>query len=1004
VLDCDTRRQNRLVRFEGVPPRRSTDSKDDAVVARTGGVGTLERASLPMPLTRFVGRERERAEVLALLGRHRWVTVVGAGGAGKSRLALSVAGDLATRCCWVSLAAVEGAELVAPTIARALGRPASDPAAALDEICAALADEPLVLLLDTCEHLADAVAPVAEVLLSRCPGLTVLATSRRPLAADGEVVWAIPPLGAEAPTDAVALFVDRASRVGSQLGPESLDTVREVCERLDGNPLAIELCAARSQVLSLTEIHTALDDALSLLVSRSRSALDRHQTVRATLDWSYRLLSSAEADLLRRLSVFVGGADLDAVAAVSAQRHGLLLDLVTGLADHSLLRVSLGATARYQLAEPVRQYARERLREAGEVDVTRGRHLAWFLAQARAADGHPPSAVKSAAYDRLRRDLPNLRAAFATASTSGDALAALALATSLAPFAAQHGLYREGRAWLETALASGGSADPPLRARALERAGRLAHLQCDYPAARRWLAQAREAYAGLGDQSGIASADQVWSSVLREQGHYAAAEALLTTGLEHWRSMDDEPAAINALARLAFSAVLDGRFEAARALASDTLASARRLGDVAGLADGLMILGRADLGLGEPEAAAASFAEAYDLAATHAQPEAMAYAEEGLGLVALERGQLDVAVDRLQAALRRQHELGDHWRSASLLVELASCRRLRGEPYEAARLLEAADALLAKIAGHLPTAEQPERDRTAAWVTEHLTPEQREAASLAGRSAPLAATMAAATEGWPSGATASATPHGQRPELLLQGLGQETIRLGDRALTPADFSYAKPRELLFFLAEHGPADKASIGVALWPEASATELRSAFHTTLHHLRGAVGPDRVLYVDGRYQLDRDELAYDVADFRSALASAREAPDRAEELLRLRRATQLYGGDFLVTSCPDWAATTRERLRDSYQRALVFLGHGLTVEGSHHAAIDVLRQALASDPLLEAAHRELMVCFDALGEPARALRQYETLRETLRSELGTAPAPSTTRLYERLYASAS
>lgn len=969
-------------------------------MARTAGEGTLDRASPPLPLTPFVGRSHERAEVLDLLGRHRLVTVVGAGGAGKTRLALAVADGLAVPCCWVSLAAVESDDLVAASIARALDRPAGDPAACLDEVAATLGEAPLVLLLDTCEHLADAVAGVVEVLLARCPRLLVLATSRRPLGAYGEVVWTIPPLGGPPSEDAVALFVERASGVGTPLGPETLGTVRSVCERLDGNPLAIELCAARSQVLSVPEIHAALDDALGLLVSRRRTGLDRHQTLRATLDWSYRLLGGDEAALFRRLAVFVGGADLDAVAAVSGRSSGAVLDLLAGLADHSLLRVVHEVPTRYQLAEPVRQYARERLDESGETDVARTRHLAWFLAQARSADAHPPGAVRTASQERLRRDLPNLRAAFATATGAGDALAALGLATSLAPFAAEHGLYREGRGWLETALAGTPSAPLLLRARALERVGRLAHLQCDYAVALERLAEARAAYARLGDAAGTTSVDQTRSGVLREQGDYPAAEALLRAGLDHWRSVGDEPAAIGALARLAFSAVLDGRFEAAHALATDTLASARRLGDVAGMADGLLILGKADLGLGRLDEASTAFAEAYVLATDHEQQETTAYAEEGLGLVAVARGRLDEAVPRLQAALRRQHDLSDHWRSSSLLVELATCRRLRGEAYEAARLLGAADALLGKIAAHLPTADQPERDRTAGWVAEHLSGEQREAARLAGRSAPLAVTMAAATEDWPVLVAAASAG---TPGLALHALGAETARLDDHLLAPADFTYAKPRELLFFLAEHGPADKAGIGLALWPEASGAELRSAFHTTLHHLRAAVGPGRVRYEAGRYGLDADGLRYDVAELRRALAHAREASDPAEELVRLRSATDLYTGDYLTTSAPGWAAPTREALRESYQRALVYLGHGLAAAGDHQVAVDVLRRALTSDPLLEAAHRELMLCFVALGEPARARRQYEGLREALREELGAAPARRTTALYERLLASA-
>jgi two-component SAPR family response regulator len=237
--------------------------------------------------------------------------------------------------------------------------------------------------------------------------------------------------------------------------------------------------------------------------------------------------------------------------------------------------------------------------------------------------------------------------------------------------------------------------------------------------------------------------------------------------------------------------------------------------------------------------------------------------------------------------------------------------------------------------------------------------------------------------------------------LRLLALGREAVQLDQRVLGPADFSYAKPRELLFFLAEAGPSDKGQIGLALWPVASPGELRSAFHTTLHHLRRAVGSGRVLFEQGGYRLDGDRLDYDVTTYRQALAAARQAPSRGEELARLQHATGLYPGDFLAASAPGWSERTRDELRERQQRALLALGRMLLARGGHLAALDVFRRVLSLDELNEPAHRELMRCYQAMGEPSRASRQYEKLAVLLREEVGALPSGSTVELYDRIRA---
>ena len=348
---------------------------------------------LPTHLTSFVGRESQVAEVRSLLNENRLLTLTGAGGAGKTRLAVEVAGQMAEfgdGPWYVDLAPITDPELVPVTAARALGLSDQLGSSTMDTIVRSVSDRQMLLILDNCEHLLDASAALIMAALDRCPGVTLLTTSREPIGVPGEVTWRVPSLSLD--SEALSLFADRARRARPDfaLTDDNIACVTEICRRLDGMPLAIELAAARVRALSLTEILDSLHDRFRLLTGGSRTAVLRQQTLRASVDWSHALLTEAERVLFRRLAPFMGGFDLDAAQAVGGgddvERYQVL-DMLGLLVDKSLVVAEdCAGRTRYRLLETVRQYASEKLGESGEADTVRSRHCDHYAAIAAALD------------------------------------------------------------------------------------------------------------------------------------------------------------------------------------------------------------------------------------------------------------------------------------------------------------------------------------------------------------------------------------------------------------------------------------------------------------------------------------------------------------------------------------------------------------------------------------------------------------------------------------------
>jgi predicted ATPase/DNA-binding CsgD family transcriptional regulator len=597
---------------------------------------------LPVQLTTFIGRQAERGEVTRLLAGARLLTLTGPGGVGKTRLALEVAGRLVTEYpdgVWlVELAALADGTLVPQAVAAAL-RVAEVPGQPLRAtLSAALRTRRLLILLDNCEHLVGACAELADRLLRECPALRILATSREPLGIPGETIWPVPPLpvpdqrvvmgtdeiGASA---AVSLFVDRAHLVLPTfvLGDRNAQVVAEICRRLDGIPLAIELAAARLRSLGVVEIAERLDDRFRFLTTELRTIVPRQQTLRATVDWSYELLEDPERRLLRALAVFAGGWSLEAIEGVGCWVSDVggsstpspntqnpepeTLEVLAHLVDRSLvLADSQHGRARYRLLETIRQYGLEKLRERGEEPALRARHCDWFLALAERAGPALRGPDQAAWVERLELEHDNLRAALGWAVEVGDAERGLRMARALWRFWSYRGYLTEGRRWLDAVLALATTAKrSAMLAEVLFAAGRMLHQQGEYASANQ-LFQASLAMAeAVGHGEGVVGALTQLGHLAFNNADYCAARDRYTQALAHRHTAGDSGEVVVALASLAFVSQIQGEYDDSRRLYEEGLTIVERLGDRSLRAYLMCRLGELDLDLGHYAEARARF-------------------------------------------------------------------------------------------------------------------------------------------------------------------------------------------------------------------------------------------------------------------------------------------------------------------------------------------------------------------------------------------------------------
>jgi predicted ATPase/DNA-binding SARP family transcriptional activator len=763
------------------------------------------RHNLPFQLTSFIGREPQVAAIPRLLHGRRLVTLTGAGGCGKTRLALEVAAGQVeefTGGVWlVELAALADHSLVPQTVGSTLGvreEPGRPLAQTLVEY---FGTKSVMLVMDNCEHLLAASAQLVEILLRACPNLRILATSREALGIAGETTCRVPSLSlpdlkrlppAEELTryEAACLFTDRATAAlpAFKLTDQNAVAVAQVCSRLDGIPLAIELAAARVKVLPVEQIAARLDDRFRLLTSGSRTALPRHQTLRALIDWSYDLLTEPERMLLRRLAVFAGGWTLEAAETVCAG-DGLEAQKVLGLhmplVEKSLVIYEADqGEARYRLLETVRQYGWDRLAAAGETGAVRGRHRDWFLAFAERVDPELQRPDQAVWFARLEAEHDNIRAALAWCQEEvGGVDVGLRLASRCMHFWTVHGHLQEGSEWLTSLLAQ--RAEPTVhRSSALSTAGYLAYRQGQCERAAALLEESLALARALGDRRCLGTALSLLGLVTSAQGNSRQAAGMFRESLVHFRELDDKwniTLSVSCLAKLmeqqgedeqaialyeeelALARELNyprhiawsnlqlggvlwrqGQYERAARLGEESLARFQELGQ-RGTANSLLLLGLVAQGQGDPRRAATLLEES--LTRFQEQPErdellrqqGMTRCLHYLGEVAQSQGEYDRARMLHQESLSHLRELGDRARdedrqtAANSLEGLAGVAIADGRPERAARLLGAGDRLRQGIKVPRAPIERADHERRLTAVRAALGEEAFAAAWAAGR-------------------------------------------------------------------------------------------------------------------------------------------------------------------------------------------------------------------------------------------------------------------------------
>lgn len=767
------------------------------------------RSVLPDPSTPFIGRERELEEVSAMARRPeaRLLTLTGPGGTGKTRLALQVGnallGAFPAGVFFVSLASLTDPGLVPATIARTLGVAESGGQPIAEILVEYLRDKRMLLILDNFEHLLDACAIVGD-LLTACKELKALVTSRAPLHLSREHLLPVPPLSVPDPAhlpdlatltqnDAVALFAQRARAVKPDFAVTEANapTVAEICVRLDGLPLALELAAARIKLLPPRALLTRLDGGLKLLTGGPRDLPARQQTLHGTIDWSYNLLTADERQLFARLAVFAGGFTLESAEVVCAADGNLAfetLDGVASLVEKSLLRQEEGpgGDPRFGMLETIREYGLNRLQEHKDAALVRRAHAHYFQELAEHAEPALRGANQREWLDRLDAEHDNLRAALREALERGVLDMGLRLASALRAFWLIRGRLSEGREWMERMLAAANAIDQPdapvpssspaARARVLHGAGVLAAEQGDYRHAAARAEESLSTYRDLDDMHGQATVLTLLGAIAWYQGDYARGITLQAESVALMRRAGDKRGVAIGLNNMGNAAKEQGDYARAAALHAESLALKRELGDTRGIAIAVNNLGDVAFAQGQYERAASLFEESLTLSRDIGDTRTIALALNNLGTIASRQGNHEQAAALSEESLALFQGLGHTWGIGLALSNLAdvACQRgnltrtiqlyeeslvlgnkgndrvwaarcleglalvmsMQGQPESAARTFGAAAALCDSAGAPVPTGDRDAYDRALLAVRTTMGDNAFSAAWSTGRTRP----------------------------------------------------------------------------------------------------------------------------------------------------------------------------------------------------------------------------------------------------------------------------
>ena len=715
--------------------------------------------NLPVQLTTFIGREQEIAEVKHRLVTNRLLTLTGAGGCGKTRLALQVAagslGQYLDGVWLVELAPLADPALVPNSVAAALDVPEQPTRPLADTLADYLGTKTLLLVLDNCEHLRASCQNLTDHLLRASETVRILATSREALGVEGESTYRVPPLGLPdvrqampvahlAEYDAIRLFAERAAlrQPGFTVTTSNAGAILQICRRLDGLPLAIEFASARASALSVQQIAERLDDRFRLLTAEPGQTGYRQQTLRASLDWSHNLLSEPEQIFFRRLSVFAGGFTLESAEHVCVGTGVMVhdvLNLLSGLVDNSLVVFDPGdGEGRYRLLETVRQYSRDLLQESGEAGEVRRRHREWYLTFVERAEPRLRGPEQPLWVKRLDSEYDNLRAALESSHSPGGAEVGLRLAGALHWFWFNQGYFSEGRSWLERARFDNGAIPPPVRAKALSGAGLLALRQGDLRHAGILLQESLKVFRELEDTWGIAYALHHLSHVEeRQRGDYNRASALLEESVALFEETGDKWAIGYSRICLGYATLLKGDIGRATTLLEETLPLAREVGDALTVSHALEYLGAAAERQGNYDLAAARFEEGLAMAqqvGEHHQVTDLLYR---LATVALGQGNEARAVKLFRDSLVLRRTIDDRLGVVQSLTGLARAAHAQGHHRRAARILGAADALRSAMGYDVAAVDQSDYDRLLVSTRAALGEKSFNIASARGRTMTL---------------------------------------------------------------------------------------------------------------------------------------------------------------------------------------------------------------------------------------------------------------------------